>query len=186
MKSSEATILIAPGWNDSGPDHWQSRWQEKLSTARRVEQKDFSRPDLADWTDQLVKAVEAAPRPVVLVAHSLGTTTLLHAAPRLRIGKGAGQLAGAFLVAPPDLDCATTDPALSAFAPVPMQKLPCPAVVVASRTDPFCSYERAQAFAAAWGAALVDAGDAGHINPPAGFGPWPEGTMRFMGFIRSL
>ncbi len=186
MKSSDATILIAPGWNDSGPDHWQSRWQERLSTAQRVMQADFSKPDCADWTGQLVRAVEAAPKPVVLIAHSLGTTTLLHAAPRLRSGKGAGQLAGAFLVAPPDLDAPTADPLFASFGPVPMQKLAFPTVVVASNTDPFCTYPRAAAFAAAWGSALVDAGDAGHINPEAGFGPWPEGTMRFMGFLQSL
>jgi hypothetical protein len=26
-----------------------------------------------------------------------------------------------------------------------------------------------------WGAALVDLGDAGHVNADSGFGPWPEG-----------
>ena len=97
MKSSDLTILIAPGWNDSGPDHWQSRWASRLSTARRVEQADFANPDCTAWTDQLVQAVEASSLPVVVVAHSLGTTTLLHAAPRLTYGKGPGQLAGAFL-----------------------------------------------------------------------------------------
>lgn len=186
MKSSDLTILITPGWNDSGPDHWQSRWASRLSTARRVEQADFSNPDCAAWADQLVEAVEASPLPVVVVAHSLGTTTLLHAAPRLSCGKGPGQLAGAFLVAPPDLEAQPENPLFASFAPVPMQRLGCPALVVASSTDPFCTYTRAETFAAAWGAEVVDAGEAGHINPEAGFGPWPEGTMRFLGFVKSL
>jgi len=29
--------------------------------------------------------------------------------------------------------------------------------------------------AADWGADLVDAGDAGHINTASGYGPWPGG-----------
>lgn len=186
MKSSELTILFAPGWNDSGPDHWQTRWASRLSTARRVEQADFSNPDCTAWTDQLVQAVEASNMPVVVVAHSLGAITLLHAAPRLSLGKGPGQLAGAFLVAPPDLDGEPENTLFSSFSPVPMQRLGCPTLVIASSTDPYCTYARAETLAAAWGADLVDAGEAGHINPEAGFGPWPEGTMRFMGFVKSL
>jgi predicted alpha/beta hydrolase family esterase len=34
-------------------------------------------------------------------------------------------------------------------------------------------------FAAAWGATLIDAGDAGHLNPDSGHGPWPEGLLLF-------
>ncbi|MGQ3675204.1 RBBP9/YdeN family alpha/beta hydrolase [Xanthobacter sp. TB0139] len=186
MKSTDATLLVVPGWNDSSPDHWQSRWISRLSAAERVHQADFARPERAAWVDNLLRAVEAAQKPVVLVAHSLGTTTVLHAAPQLKQGPLAGKVAGAFLVAPPDLDAESASPVLAGFAPVPMQRLPFPSLVVASRTDPWCSYERATDFAAAWGAELVDAGEAGHINPEAGFGPWPEGTMRFMGFLRGL
>jgi uncharacterized protein len=75
---------------------------------------------------------------------------------------------------------------LSSFAPIPRDPLPFPSLVVASRTDPYCSYERAEDFAYAWGAAIVDAGEAGHINTEAGFGPWPEGLMRFAGFLKLL
>lgn len=55
-----------------------------------------------------------------------------------------------------------------------------------SRTDPYTAYERAADFAAAWGADLVDAGESGHLNAESGHGPWPEGLMRFAGFLRSL
>ncbi|RVB59940.1 alpha/beta hydrolase, partial [Mesorhizobium sp. M7A.F.Ca.CA.002.04.1.1] len=44
MKVRDADILIVPGYTNSGPDHWQSRWQSKLSTARRVEQAEWSKP----------------------------------------------------------------------------------------------------------------------------------------------
>ncbi|MFG1480284.1 alpha/beta hydrolase [Xanthobacter sp. V4C-4] len=182
MKSSDTTLLIVPGWQGSDADHWQSRWESRLPTARRVEQADFARPDRAAWTTALGAAVAAAEKPVVVVAHSLGVPTLVHAVPDLPPGK----VAGAFLVAPPDLDAAPLNPLFSSFAPVPRAPLPFPSVVVASRNDAYCSYAHAQELAAAWGAELLDAGEAGHINPAAGFGPWPEGSMRLLGFLRSL
>ena len=48
-------------------------------------------------------------------------------------------------------------------------------VIVASRTDPYLSFRRARSLASAWGARLVDYGDAGHINVAAGYGAWPGG-----------
>ena len=181
MKSSDVDILVVPGWQGSGPDHWQSRWERALSTARRVEQADFEVPDRDAWTARLVEEVARAARPVLLVAHSLGVATVVHAAPSLPKGK----VVGAFLVAPPDLD-AMAAPALGAFAPVPSDPLPFPSLLVASRNDPYCAFARAEGFALDWGAALVDAGEAGHVNAEAGFGPWPEGSMRLLGFLRSL
>ena len=41
MRSTDAALLIVPGWQGSGPDHWQSRWERSLSTARRVQQADW-------------------------------------------------------------------------------------------------------------------------------------------------
>ena len=61
------------------------------------------------------------------------------------------------------------------FAPIPAAPLPFPATVVASRNDPYVAFERARAFATAWGAELVDLGDAGHINASSGLGDWAEG-----------
>lgn len=182
MKSSDTSILIIPGWNDSDADHWQSRWQQRLSTAQRVQQVDFAQPDREAWTRAVVEAVTASPRPVVAVAHSLGVPTLVHAAPLLPKNK----VVGAFLVAPPDLEAEPRNPLFTSFTPVPRTPLPFRTVVVASRNDPYCSYVRAGELASAWGAELVDAGEAGHINGEAGFGPWPEGSMRFLGLLQSL
>jgi predicted alpha/beta hydrolase family esterase len=183
MRTSDADILFVPGLTGSGPDHWQSRWEAKLSTARRVEQDDWDQPDAVAWPARVVDAVAAASRPVVLVAHSLGVIALVKAAPAMP----AGIVRGAFLVGPADVEEPGLKPeALSSFAPIPRDPLPFPSLVVASRTDPYCSYERAEDFAYAWGAAIVDAGEAGHINTEAGFGPWPEGLMRFAGFLKLL
>ena len=46
-------------------------------------------------------------------------------------------------------------------------------MVVASRDDPLAAFDRVAGFADAWGAALHDAGAVGHLNPAAGYGPWP-------------
>src|SRR5690606_18116691 len=56
MKAKDAEILIIPGYTNSGPDHWQSRWQSRLSTARRVEQKEWSKPVREDWVAKVVEA----------------------------------------------------------------------------------------------------------------------------------
>ena len=183
MRTSDCDILIVPGYTNSGPDHWQSRWQQRLSSARRVEQDDWDAPARDDWVSRLLNTVEPCRRPVVLVAHSLGVITVAHAAPMLP----PGIVRGAFLVAPPDVETPERAAAIGrSFAPVPRDPLPFPSLLVASRSDPYCAYERAEDFAFAWGSALLDAGEAGHINTASGYGPWPEGLMRFAGFLKRL
>ena len=174
--------MIVPGLGGGTFDHWYSRWENKLPTARRVQQPDWHNPRLGPWTDRLVDAVSAATRPVVLVAHSLGVVTVAHAAPRI-----AERVAGAFLVAPPSaaamLAIAAIDPA---FATLPRQPLPFPAVLVASRAAPYADYAESEAYARDRHVELVDAGAAGHLNDESGHGPWPEGLMRFAGFLKTL
>ena len=182
MKSSDADILMIPGYTNSGPDHWQSRWQSRLSTARRVEQAEWSKPVREDWVARLVEEVNRSTRPVVLVAHSLGVPTLIHAVPHI-----AGKVAGAFLVAPPDVANPAIRPRhLMTFGPYPREPLPFPSLTVASRNDPFGTFEHADDIANAWGSLLVDAGESGHINAESGHGPWPEGTMVFAQFLNRL
>lgn len=182
MKVSDADILIIPGYTNSGPDHWQSRWEAKLSSARRVEQAEWSKPVREDWVQRVVEEVNASTRPVVLVAHSLGIPSAVHAVPQFR-----NKVAGAFFVAPPEVDNPAIRPRhLMSFGPYPRDPLPFPTLTVASRNDPFGSYEHADDIASAWGSLLIDAGEAGHINAESGFGPWPEGTMVFAQFLSRL
>jgi len=182
MRSSEIDILIVPGYGGSGPDHWQTRWENKLSTARRVEQDDWEQPKRHDWVGRLVAASAAATRPAVLIAHSLGVLTVVHAAPLL-----SKTVIGAFLVAPPDEPGLAIFPDIDqAFAPIPRDPLPFPAILVASEDDPYCDLATAEDFGFAWGAAYANAGAAGHINTESGHGPWPEGLLRFAGFISRL
>jgi uncharacterized protein len=191
MRTADADILIIPGWSSSGPDHWQTRWEKSLKTARRVEQADWFNPDRDAWVAHIHTAIAASTRPVILVAHSLGVIATVHALQALP----AGLVAGAFLVAPADIENADQwpvtegqrlNPGDSGFAPVPMAPLHCPSAMVASATDPYCSLERAKAFAGGWGSHLFEAGDVGHINTASGHGPWPDGLMQFGWFLRRV
>ena len=120
MKISETEILIVPGYKNAGPDHWQSRWERKLSTARRVEQEAWSKPECEDWTARLVEEVNRAERPVVLVAHSLGIPTSVRAIPDFR-----KRVAGAFFVAPPEVDNPSVRPKhMITFGPYPREDAP--------------------------------------------------------------
>lgn len=88
-----------------------------------------------------------AERQMVLIAHSLGVVAVAHAAPALP----PDHVRGAFLVAPPDVESPDRVPAIvRLFAPLPRDPLPFPSLLVASRTDPHCSYERAEEIACAW------------------------------------
>ncbi|MDO4264034.1 MAG: alpha/beta hydrolase, partial [Deinococcus sp.] len=60
-------------------------------------------------------------------------------------------------------------PKVCRMAPVPLDPLPFPPLVVSSASDPVVSPARAQAFAAAWGADLAWAGS-GHLNTASGHG----------------
>ncbi|MCO6186267.1 alpha/beta hydrolase [Rhizobium sp. L1K21] len=182
MKVSEADILIVPGYTNSGPDHWQTRWEQKLKTARRVEQEAWSKPVREDWVKRMVEEVNASEKPVVIVAHSLGIPTAIHAIPEFK-----KKVAGAFFVAPPEVDNPKIRPKhLMTFGPYPRSPLPFPSMTVASRNDPFGSFEHAGDIANAWGSYLLDAGESGHINAESGHGPWPEGTMVFAEFMKHL
>ena len=182
MKVKDTDILIIPGYTNSGPGHWQTRWEQKLSTARRVGQAEGSKPVCEDWVDNVAGAIREAERPVVLVAHSLGIPTAIHAA------REAGlPVAGAFLVAPPDVANPSIRPKhLMTFGPYPRNPLPFPSITVASRNDPFCAFGVAEDIAGAWGSLFIDAGEAGHINEESGHGPWPEGSMTFAAFLSKL
>jgi len=182
MRTFDCDILIVPGYTNSGPEHWQSRWELQLSTARRVEQASWDEPDRDDWVARIVAEVGRSERPVVLIAHSLGVVAVAHAAPLLD-----ERVRGAFLVGLPDVERPDFPiPVERRFGPIPRDPLPFPSVPVASRNDPYCSYDKAEDVAYAWGAVIVDAGESGHINTASGHGPWPEGLMRFAGFLKRL
>ena len=167
-------VLTLPGWQSSGPAHWQSRW-EALHGYRRVEQHDWMQPLRGDWITRLEEVVQDTPGPIVFAAHSLGC--LLTAA-WASISRSVGRIQGVLLVAPPDTEDAsqaTLRSAIRGWTPIPRQRLPFASIVVASRDDPFCRFDRARALAQDWGSTLHDLGNAGHVNADSGLGDWPAG-----------
>lgn len=173
-QTMDPLVLIVPGLGNSGPDHWQTAWEQQRGDCRRVDLGMWDRPHRNTWVNQLNLAIRSAGRPVVLAAHSLGCITVAWWA-QLERPPAGGPVVGALLVAPADTDFFPLDERLSAFAPTPAEALPFPSVLVGSRNDPYLGYHAAQRLARVWGSRFVDAGNAGHINAESGLGAWHEG-----------
>lgn len=177
-------ILILPGWQGSGPDHWQTHWQAAFPGMRRVGQDDWESPVYAAWSRRLTEVVAQCGRPTILVAHSLGNQLVARWAQEADTKK----IAGALLVAPSDIERFIDTPGypVRGFDPIVLGRLPFPALVLASRDDDRVSPERARAFAKAWGARFADVGALGHIGSAAKLGVWPQGLVLFGQLIESL
>ena len=166
-----SNILLLPGWQNSGPGHWQTEWEVRHGY-HRVEQHDWMHPLRGDWSARLEETVADAGGPVVLAAHSLGCILTAWWAAHTR---HAHKVRGALLVAPGDVERTDLAEMISGWAPIARQHLPFPAVLVGSSNDPYCSLERAQSLAQAWGARFIDYGECGHINAESDLGDWTEG-----------
>jgi len=169
------TLVIVPGRGDSGPEHWQSRWERAYARTRRVMQRDWDNPVRAEWVAALDATLSAVIGPVILVGHSAGSMTIVQWA----AGR-AKPVVGALLVTPPDFEgdipgLAPQVLAAAGWTPIPRGPLPFAAVLVASMNDPYATLPRSAEMARWWGARLVNVGEAGHLNSESGFGPWPEG-----------
>jgi uncharacterized protein len=176
MVQTTTPVLVLPGWQNSGPEHWQSRW-ERAHGYTRVEQHDWMRPLRGDWIARLEDVLLDCPRHAVLVAHSLGC---IHAAAWASHSRNTARVKAALLAAPPDTERDDVRQMLPSWSPVPLQKLPFKALVFASSNDPFCSPARARQFADAWGADFVDAGACGHLNADSGLGDWPDAHAQLL------
>ena len=58
-------ILLLPGWQNSGPGHWQSLWEDQFGDLR-VEQHDWMLPLRGDWISRLEDVVQQQNGPVLL------------------------------------------------------------------------------------------------------------------------
>lgn len=180
MKASDADILFIPGLGGSDPEHWQARWQARLSTGHMLQMPE--KPNRGVWAGAVADAVNLAQKPVVLVAHGLGVAAAIAALPKL-----VGDVRGGFFVAPPDLDRPNLKPrAVKAFGAYSRDPLPFPSITIGSRNDPHCDITVAEDLAAAWGSLFIDAGEAGGIDAASGYGPWPEGSLTFAKLLSRL
>ncbi|RJG27183.1 long-chain-fatty-acid--CoA ligase [Massilia cavernae] len=170
------TLLIVPGLRGHVPDHWQTLLAEATPGARTVPPLETDGLSCSARVAALDRALAAIDGPVILVAHSAGVLTVAHWAARHQ-----RSIAGALLVTPPDLEVDWPEPypqpdtlRANGWAPLPRAPLPFPALVAASSNDHLASLDAARAMASDWGAELVELGPVGHLNPAAGYGPWPQ------------
>jgi len=190
-------VLILPGWLNSPPEHWQSRW-EAAHGFERVQQADWTWPRRGDWMARLDEALLEHPagepgapgehgepgatrEVVVLVAHSLGCHLV---AAWSAHSQHTARVQAALLVAPPDTERPDMPPQLHGWRHTVRQPLPFRAQVLYSADDPYASAERAQGLAADWGASALCVGARGHINGESGLGDWPEGLACLHALIR--
>ena len=157
-------ILLVPGLHNSGPDHWQSRWHLQFPQWQRMLGLPWDKPDLTVWSAKLASKLRSRRSRVHLVAHSFGALTAIAAA-RLQPDKVSSIL----IVAPADpARFGIPDEALAGSIKVSAQ-------LIASRNDPWMSFERAEYWSRQWQVPLFDAGEVGHINAQSGHGEWSQG-----------
>ncbi|WP_162427570.1 RBBP9/YdeN family alpha/beta hydrolase [Pontibacter pudoricolor] len=170
---AEVQIIHVPGLGNSGPEHWQTYWQQSDPTSLRVQQSDWDKPVCKDWVEELQKVIrEVKGKEIVLIAHSLGCMTVAHWAQKYK-----ANIKAAFLVAPPEVELNVELKEVLDFAPFPKAKLPFKSMLVASSDDDYLTIERAEYLANLWGSEFVNAGAKGHINSYSYIGEWPEGKV---------
>jgi predicted alpha/beta hydrolase family esterase len=173
------SFLILHGYEGSGPEHWQTWLAERLREAGETvaypDLPDPFAPQLAAWSEALGDALRALPGETTVIAHSLACVVWLHhsAAP---VAPGV-RAARVLLVAPPSASGAPD--AILPFFPAPLD----PAAVaraaaetrlVCASEDPFCPDDAVRTYGEPLGIPVDVLPGAGHVNPDAGYGPWPE------------
>jgi uncharacterized protein len=166
-------VLIIPGLGGSGPDHWQTRWEDERLDCQRVEQADWHNPDPLGWICTIDAAINEADCPTIIVAHSLGCLAVSAWAALSRIIPE--RPIAAMLVAPCDPWQMGAHPAIARFGGVSQRRLPIASVLVASADDPYATLARSGVFASHWGSQLIEAGELGHINARSNLGEWRWG-----------
>jgi predicted alpha/beta hydrolase family esterase len=159
------SYLILHGYQGSGPGHWQTWLAARLRSGDAAvhypDLPDADHPQLRAWLDALEGELDAIGDPPVVVCHSLSCVLWLH-----HVAAGGKPAQRVLLVAPPSRAGVPDD--LASFFPVPSVELS-HARVVCADDDPFCPEGAVSLYA---GPVDVLPGQ-GHINPDAGYGPWP-------------
>ncbi|TDD98049.1 alpha/beta hydrolase [Flavobacterium cellulosilyticum] len=182
MNNNTTQLLIIPGLGGSGENHWQSFWSNKYENVTRINQEDWNQPNLENWLMELNNTIVKLNCPIILVAHSLAVSLVLH---WTEIHSNSN-IKGALLVAPADVDSPIHTPEiLRGFAKMPTSKLPFPSIVVASENDDYVSLERAQYFAEKWGSDFINIGLKGHVNAESKLEFWEEGQIILQKLIQT-
>jgi predicted alpha/beta hydrolase family esterase len=156
--------LILHGYQGSGPGHWQTWLAGRLRSGdakvHYPDLPDADHPRLDAWLDAVAGELDAIGEPPVVLCHSLACIVWMH-----HVAAGGKPAARVLLVAPPSATGVPDE--LKSFVPAPGVTVP-DGRLVCSDNDPYCP----EGAVSLYGAADVLPG-AGHINPDAGYGPWP-------------
>jgi predicted alpha/beta hydrolase family esterase len=170
--------VVLPGWNGSGPGHWQTWLEGQLAGADRQTLRpafaDLDHPDPADWLAALRGALAGLPADGFdVVAHSLGAVLWLH---HVAGPENSPRAARVLLVAPPSPRTAIEE--IAAFFPPPMdvdtvRRGADGTVLVAGDDDPYLPEGIASAYGLPLKIATTIVPHGGHLNVDAGYGEWP-------------
>ncbi|WP_026714950.1 RBBP9/YdeN family alpha/beta hydrolase [Flavobacterium daejeonense] len=177
------TLLIVPGLGDSATGHWQDNWLQHFPNTKKVVQDNWNQPQLQDWLKNLDATINSIETPVVIVAHSLAVSLVTHWSQQNNTSK----IAGALLVAPADVESAEHTPEeIWNFAPIPLNKLNYPSIVISSSNDPYISVERAEFLANQWQSHFYNVDPKGHLNFESQLGLWEEGQQILESLLQSI
>ncbi|MBE7188040.1 alpha/beta hydrolase [Jatrophihabitans endophyticus] len=170
--------VILPGWQGSGPGHWQTWLGEQLTAAgREVRNPDFAdldHPQLDDWLAALGASLDGLTDDGFdVVAHSLGSILWLQHAASSTTAPRPARVA---LVAPPSP--VTHPDEVDGFFPVPLdvdavRHAADGTVLVGGSDDPHCPEGIAEAYGRPLKMATTVIEGGGHLNVAAGYGEWP-------------
>jgi predicted alpha/beta hydrolase family esterase len=171
-------VLIVPGLRDHVAAHWQTLLAIGTPGARIVPPLQQDKLSCAARVEALDQAIAECEGPPILVAHSAGVLMVAHWAQTC-----SRPVRAALLVTPPDIERPLPEgyptPAelqAGGWLPVPRRPLPFRSTLCSSDNDPLDSENAAEGLAQDWGSRLVRLGAVGHLNPAAGYGPWPMAT----------
>lgn len=124
--------FIVPGLGNSGPEHWQTFFENSAGNFQRIDQQEWDAPQCSDWIANIDKAIENYdPETVILIGHSLGCTAIAQWAKQYN-----RKIKGALLVAPSDIENPVYTFPATGFSPIPLLQFNFKTIVVASSNDP--------------------------------------------------
>lgn len=168
-------FIVLHGLDGSGLGHWQVWLVRRLRASGHdvafPELPNPSDPDPGAWQAAIDAELDSGPEPVV-ICHSLACLIWL----RVAASSDRRRAERVLLVAPPWRE--DIDPVVRALtheaAAADVGRAAGASLLVCSDDDPYCPPGAVATFAEPLGIESVVIDGAGHINPDAGYGPWPD------------